>query len=140
MLERVDFYVLPEGQGREAFACRLAEKAYKLGHRVWLRLADAEQETALDALLWEFRPESFVPHARYSLQNLASHPVWLAQDHQVPPPCDLLINLSPKPYTPDTGVQRIAEVVSSAPAVLAATRQQFAHYKRDGLVIHTHKL
>ncbi len=40
-MPRVDFYVLPDHKdnGRALLACRLADKAYSLGHTVYLLAA-----------------------------------------------------------------------------------------------------
>lgn len=61
---RVDFYVLagPKPAARLRFACRLAEKAYRLDHRVHLQTGSAAEAEQLDELLWTFRQGSFVPH------------------------------------------------------------------------------
>ena len=37
-MTRIDFYIVQhsEPSSRERFACRLAEKAYRLGHRIYI--------------------------------------------------------------------------------------------------------
>ena len=62
-MTRVDFYVLPvsEPHGRLSFACRLAEKAWLGGHKVYLHGEDDAAARSLDELLWSFRDTSFVP-------------------------------------------------------------------------------
>ena len=63
-MSRVDFYVLA-GTGepsRHRFACRLAEKAYRLNNTVHIHTASQQQAELLDELLWTFRDGSFVPH------------------------------------------------------------------------------
>ena len=61
---RVDFYILAaaDSAARLRFACRLAEKAYHLKHRVHLHTASAAAAADVDDLLWTFRQGSFVPH------------------------------------------------------------------------------
>jgi len=64
---RVDFYVLPgtEARARLKFACRVAEKAYLAGQRVFVWLEDAAELQSFDDLLWTFADRSFVPHEIY---------------------------------------------------------------------------
>src|SRR3569832_2056639 len=65
-MTRVDFYILPDAStdGRERLACRLADKAYRLGHEVYIHARDRQHAARLDELLWTFRAGSFVPHQR----------------------------------------------------------------------------
>ncbi len=63
-MTKVDFYILPSADpaARLDFACKLTEKAWRMGHRIYLHCSDAAQRDALDARLWAFKGESFVPH------------------------------------------------------------------------------
>jgi len=74
---RIDFYVLPDQKdnGRALLACRLADKAYSLGHTVYVLAGSEAQAAALDDLLWTFRQDSFIPHERYPLVGEESSPV-----------------------------------------------------------------
>jgi DNA polymerase-3 subunit chi len=139
MSGRADFYVLPAGEERHHFACRLIEKAYKLGNKVWLRL-DEDAQAALDETLWSFRPESFVPHASFEPgANLADCPVWLMTE--LPDgDCDLLVNLASSPMEPPTRAGRVVELVTQDAQILQLTRQQYARYKALNWAINTHKL
>lgn len=62
-MSKVDFYILPTDSlsARLDFACKLCEKAWRLGHRVYLHCQDAEQRDELDLRLWRFKGEAFVP-------------------------------------------------------------------------------
>ena len=63
-MTKVDFYILPSADpsARLDFACKLTEKAWRMGHRIYLHCSDAAQREELDARLWAFKGESFVPH------------------------------------------------------------------------------
>ena len=63
-MPQVDFYILPSADplARLDFACKLTEKAWRMGHRIYLHCSDAAQRDELDARLWRFKGESFVPH------------------------------------------------------------------------------
>jgi DNA polymerase-3 subunit chi len=63
-MARVNFYLLtqPGESARRLFACRLAEKLWRQGLPVQVHAASRSEAEELDALLWQFSPESFVPH------------------------------------------------------------------------------
>ena len=63
-MARVDFYVLNQSgeQARRQFACKLAEKAYRLKNTVHIVAGSRADAERLDELLWTFRDGSFVPH------------------------------------------------------------------------------
>ncbi|MEM7284454.1 MAG: DNA polymerase III subunit chi, partial [Pseudomonadota bacterium] len=63
-MTRVDFYILKDTapEARELFAARLVEKAYRLGHKVFVHTANMHLATLFDEYLWTFRDGSFVPH------------------------------------------------------------------------------
>ncbi|MBI6634216.1 DNA polymerase III subunit chi, partial [Pseudomonas paralactis] len=50
-MTQVDFYILPSADplARLDFACKLTEKAWRMGHRIYLHCSDAAQRDELDA-------------------------------------------------------------------------------------------
>ena len=93
-MTRISFYVLAEDteESRRLFACRLAEKAWREGNRIYIAVNDESEAKAMDKQLWQFRPESFVPHNSEYTDAPTSAVVIGSQedcgDHH-----DLLINL-----------------------------------------------
>ena len=65
-MARIDFYILDQAgpKARLVFACRLAEKAWRLDNTVHVLAEDDRTARELDELLWTFRDGSFVPHER----------------------------------------------------------------------------
>lgn len=63
-LIRVDFYLLASDQpdARWLVACRLLEKAYAKGHKVYVLCNNKQDAELLDELLWTFKEDSFIPH------------------------------------------------------------------------------
>ena len=61
---RVDFYLLPSYQNdaRWLIACRLLEKAYAKGHKVYVLCNNQQDAELLEDLLWTLKEESFIPH------------------------------------------------------------------------------
>jgi len=93
---QVDFYLLKDDsvQNRVRFACRLADKAYRLGNRVFIHTESAEQTRLLDDLLWTFQQNSFVPHAIYQAEQNNPPPVLLAHNAEPDASSHVLINLA----------------------------------------------
>lgn len=142
MPPQVDFYVLSgaASHGRVEMACRLAEKAYRLGHRVYLLAADDAQARQLDELLWTFRQQSFVPHEIYPPETGDNVPVLIGIDPQPRWPAEVLINLAPEAPACFSDMQRVVELVDQQAAVLEASRARFRFYQGQGIEPATHKL
>ena len=81
-MSKVDFYILPTDSlsARLDFACKLCDKAWRLGHRVYLHCQDAEQRSELDQRLWHFKGEAFVPHDLAELHADATVALGIAED------------------------------------------------------------
>lgn len=141
-MTRIDFYVLPGvmARDRQVTACRLAEKAYRSGHRVYLQAATAHDGAMLDDLLWTFKQNSFVPHARWEGDDVPDVPVLIG--HQPSPPCcsDVLINLAAPIPDAYERFARIVEIVDAEDACRDAGRRRYRFYRDRGHVPVTHKL
>lgn len=139
-MAQADFYLLAEAgdAARERFACRLAAKVYGLNHRVHLRVPDAAALERLDALLWTFSDDSFVPHD-IVLDGAATAPVTLADAHRaLPDGTEVCINLCDDAL--DTPCARIAEIVAADEPARAAGRRRYAEYRDRGLELEMHRL
>ncbi len=139
---RIDFYVLPDQKenGRALLACRLADKAYSLGHTVYLFTAFEARAAALDDLLWTFRQDSFVPHERYPLVGEEGSPVLVGTAAPAAVEAQVLINLADSLPEGFERYQRVVELVDQHPEVLAQSRERFRQYRERGCAPETHKL
>ena len=139
-MTQVNFYTLssPDQESRQQFACRLAEKATQLGHQVFIQVDSAEQAAAMDALLWQFKPSSFVPHAL--AESAVSEPVVIGTEVRQAEYKDVFINLSVHPCQNLTRYQRVNEIISNDPEELQSGRQSYRHYQQQGFQPETHKL
>jgi len=145
-MTHIDFYILSDSasEARWHFACRLVDKALRLGHSVLVAMNNRAEAEALDQLLWTFKPESFIPHQCLSDENTKSAPVeitygsstaQLPGHHQ-----DLLINLSHAVPAYFSQFKRLSEVVIQAPEVLENTREHFSFYRERGYPIQHRKI
>lgn len=141
-MARVDFYVLKQAgvQARDAFACRLAEKAYRLDNRVHIHTASSSDAARVDELLWTFRDGSFVPHHVIGVSSDDEAPVTIGYGNAPPPSTELLINLSDDVPAIAASFTRIAELVTCDDDSRQKSRQRFAAYRDNGDEIDTHKL
>ena len=142
-MSKVDFYVI-SGAGdetRHRFACRLAEKAYRLNHTVHIHVADRASVQKIDDLLWTFRDGSFVPHEVLE-ERLGWNGASARRRVDVAPSrdCDLLINLSEEVPAIVDSFPRIAEIVTSDEDVRTRSRKRFVDYRERGHTLDTHKL
>lgn len=142
-MARVDFYVLSQTgpESRHAFACRLAEKAYRLDNRVHIHAGTQADADRIDDLLWTFRDGSFVPHHRIGRESteLVS-PVTIGYGDASAAPCDLLINLCDEIPAFVEAFPRVAELVSSDPECKQLSRKRFAEYRDKGHTLETHNV
>ena len=142
-MARVDFYVVAGSgdQARRQFACRLAEKAYRLNNSVHIEVADGATAQIMDELLWTFRDGSFIPHdvlASGADESLAPVTVGCEPSDQLK--ADLVINLTNEIPAVTNTASRIAEIVTSDNDGKVFARQKFATYRKDGHTLETHKI
>lgn len=139
-MTKVDFYILPSADpsARLDFACKLTDKAWRLGHRVYLHCSDAQQREDLDARLWRFKGETFVPHGVIEEDQDAPVALGVGDDpgqHQ-----DLLVNLDLRIPEFFKRFARVAEIVVEDPAIRLAARESFRFYREQGYPLQDHRL
>ena len=139
-MTQVDFYVLPESapKSRTLFACRLAEKAFALGHRVFVHAPGEGAAREVDELLWTFWDRSFIPHCR--ADEDADAPVHIGGGPEPAGDYHLLINLGAQVPSFVERFARVAEVVDRDETRKAEGRERFRFYKDRGYPLETHKL
>ena len=76
---KVDFYHLTRMPLDRALP-RIAERVLAGGERLLIVAADEAQRVSLDRLLWDFAPDSFLPHARLGGDNDHAQPILIAPD------------------------------------------------------------
>jgi DNA polymerase-3 subunit chi len=140
-MTRVDFYLLGSGdpRSRRVTACRLIEKAFRQGHKVYLHTSSEEETRILDDLLWTFRQGSFVPHEPHPGAS-AETPVLIGHDAVPETMTDVLVNLSPEVPAGFDRFERLAELIDQDEAVKQAGRRRYKIYQAQGHEIQTHHL
>jgi len=142
-MARVDFYVLERADERSRFtlACKLAEKAYRLKHSVYIHAKSRDDAERLNELLWTFRDGSFVPHGLIGANAETERaPVMIGCEPGGVETRDLLINLCDEKPAFAESFPRVAELVTSEENCRLLSRKRFAEYRDKGHAIQTHKL
>ena len=140
-MARVDFYLLKQSglQHRHSFACRLAEKAYRLDNTVHIHTVSQSEAERLNDLLWTFRDDSFVPHELLNQPNSPHQsPVTIAYGDENIEPRDLLINLCNAIPPFAEAFPRVAELVTSDEDWKQESRKRFLAYRDQGHTLETH--
>ena len=139
---RVDFYLLKSSEPEAAshVACRLLEKAYQRGHRVFVYCDSQEQAESLDELLWTYKEDSFIPH---NLQGEGPEPPPAVQIGFGDEPRgfnDILLNMATTipPYL--SRFRRIMEGVAPHDTAINISRDHYREYRAKRFELHTHTI
>ncbi len=124
---------------KDMAVCQLTNKAFLLGHRIYIHTADAVEAQRLDNLLWTFAAGSFIPHA-ITHDADANTPVIIGQDAPSEAFDDVLISLAPQVPECFSRFQRVAEVVGPGDAEKQQARERFRFYRDRGYELQTHNL
>jgi DNA polymerase-3 subunit chi len=137
-MTQIDFYT--NVADKLATACRIAAKAYGLGHRMVVLCPDSAVAQRFDRLLWTTPATGFVPHCAPSDPLAAVTPVIV--DHRGGEPlCDeVLLNLRPE-WPPFFGrFERLVEIVSLDEEDRQQGRERYKFYRDRGYEIRNHDL
>jgi len=141
-MTRVDFYLIENAadRGKDIAVCRLAQKAFLLGRRIYILTESDEDARRLDRLMWTFSAGSFIPHAIGSESGDADCPVLIGHDEPPTVHEDVLIQLAPKVPEYFSRFQRVAEIVDDNEDGKALARERFRFYRDRGYALQTHQL
>lgn len=137
-MTRIDFYQIDSSETPLAFACRLIEKIYRRGHRVYIHTPGPDQSNELDDLLWSLRPDRFIPHCLADSDEEA--PVRIGHGNTPSEHQDVLVNLSGQ--VPDffSRFDRVAEVVPRDTTSRETARNNYKFYKDRGYPLDYHQM
>ena len=139
---QIDFYVLQEQSpgGRFKLACRIVEKAYRLGHQVYVRTDNSDDTNVLDDLLWTFSQNSFVPHQLCTESEPRESPVVIGEHPRTAEGIDVVISVADDPVSDFTEYPRIVEIVGYEEDEKISGRNRFRYYREHGVEPNTHRI
>lgn len=143
-MTRIDFYILQAAaaEGKARLVCKLTDKAYRAGHRVYIFAPDTAAAQRLDELLWTFHPGSFIPHGLHLSGKELEDDAPVLIGHQEPPEHhhDVLISLSPQVPPFFSRFERLVECVGTDDEDKAQSRERFRFYRERGYALETHNV
>lgn len=142
-MPKVNFYILSSQseQGRQLFACKLAEKAFRLGFKAYILTHCKQQAQQMDKLLWRFRTHSFVPHEVFQGKLPSCTNAVIIGTQQAPAPWQhTLINLSMDCPENIMQSEHIFELLDNDETQKQAARLRYRHYQTQGITPNTHKM
>lgn len=140
-MTQVDFYLQGETAGPDLLACRLADKAFRNGHSVYVLAASPQQADTLDQMLWTFSQGSFVPHRLHTSGPAPEDVKVLIGTHEAPPELhDVLISLAEQVPPFFSRFERVIEIVAGDENTREIARQRFRFYRDRGYPLQTHEL
>ncbi len=139
---RVDFYLLDKSEPGALWllACRLIEKAYARGHRVFVQCQNQHDAERLDELLWTYKDDSFIPHNLQGEGPEPPPPVQIGYDKEPRGFNDIFINLTDSVPPFFTRFSRVIELVAADEEAKAICRDHYRHYRANGCELQTHHI
>lgn len=139
---RIDFYILKDNANNAFWllVCRLLEKAYLKGRRIFVFCNNQSDAHYLDELLWTFKEDSFIPHNLQGEGPEPPPPVQIGFSEEPRGYNDILINLSETIPPFHVRFQRIIELVSPNETAKILSRNHYKFYKQQQYELFTHEL
>ena len=115
----------------------LVEKSLERGWRVVVQAASEERIEALDAHLWVFRDDSFLPHGTWREAEAAEQPVLLTVHDGNPNGAAVRFLLDGAPVPADAGdYERIVLLIDgNDPDAVAAAREHWSEGRAKGFEV-----
>jgi DNA polymerase III subunit chi len=112
----------------------LLEKSLERGWRVVVQAASEERIEALDAHLWTFRDDSFLPHGTWREAEAAQQPILLTVNDDNPNEAAVRFLIDGAPVPPDAAsYQRIVLLFDGDdPDAVALARTRWSDAKQQG--------
>jgi DNA polymerase-3 subunit chi len=112
----------------------LLEKSLERGWRVVVQSTSEERTEALDAHLWTYREDSFLPHATWRVADAGDHPIILAVEDGNPNRANVRFLVDNAPLPADSGIyDRVVLLFNGDDAdALAAARHAWSDCKTQG--------
>lgn len=136
-MSRIDFYHLKR-QTLEEVLPKLLQKAYATGKRVMLKLP-TEKVEEINAFLWTYNDESFLPHGSKKDGFADEQPIWLTDGDSNANNAQFLFLMcgAQSDIEQSSAFERVFNIFdgNNEPA-LEQARQQWKMYKDAGFEVH----
>jgi DNA polymerase-3 subunit chi len=137
-MTQIDFYT--NVADKLATACRLAQKAYALGHRVVATCSDADMAQRFDRMLWMSPATGFTPHCDSGNALALVTPIVIDRRGGEPVHDQILLNLTDESPPLFARFERLIEIVSCGEDDKRVARGRYKFYRDRGYDIRVHDL
>jgi DNA polymerase-3 subunit chi len=139
---KVDFYIIKndDPDADWLFSAKLIEKAYQLGHQIYVLCDDEDMAIAFDEFLWQFNPDSFIPHHLFNEGPIPPAPVQIGFGDHLPQSKDILVNLSATLPHNHQQFKRICEIVANQDEIKVAKRKNYRDYQSAQYTLSNHEI
>lgn len=128
----VNFYHLQRSTLESALP-KLLEKILQAGKRAVVMARSEERVTALNALLWTYDPNAFLPHGSKADGHAPEQPVWLTAEDENPNAATVLVLTDGAATAHLRDYERCLELFDgNDPDRVAEARQRWAGYRQEG--------
>ena len=140
-MARADFYLIAKPRFRDdplLLVCELVKRAYTAEQPTLILARSQEQADELDAKLWEFDEDSFIPHQIAGDEDDALTAVLIAPPGVETADRNLVVNL--RDECAEGTFERVLEVVAADSAERDGSRVRWSEYKRRGFELTKHDM
>ncbi len=142
---RADFYLIDKPRFRDdplLLVCELAKRAFAAEQPTLILARSQEQAEELDAKLWEFDADAFIPHQIAGDAEDEITAVLIVAPDTETGPRPLVINLRDAPVlgTFAETCERVLEVVPADEAERLGSRERWKAYKQAGMEVLKHDM
>ena len=139
---RIDSYFTktPDTDADCLFSEKKKKKAYQLGHQIYVLCENEDMAIAFDEFLWQFNPDSFIPHHLFNEGPTPPAPVQIGFEHHLPQSRDILVNLAGNVPNFHSQFKRICEIVANQEDSKACKRQNYKFYQSQGYALNNHEI
>lgn len=131
-MTEIGFYHLQRSPLERALP-KLLEKVLEAGKRAVVVAGSDERVESLNAILWTYRTDGFLPHGSAKDGNAEAQPVWLATAPESPNGADILILTDGASGENFDGFERCLEMFDgNDDTAVAAARERWTAYKAAG--------
>jgi DNA polymerase-3 subunit chi len=115
----------------------LLEKSLQRGWRVIVQAGSEERLEALDAHLWTYRDDSFLPHGTWRESEAAEQPILLTVNDDNPNGAAVrfLVDGAPMPAEPGSYQRVVLLFDGEDPDAVAAARERWSDAKTKGFAV-----
>ena len=140
-MPRADFYLIGKPRFRDdplLLVCELARRAFTNAQATVILVRSQDQAESLDARLWDFSDDAFLPHQIAGDDDDDITPVLIVPPAVAVEERPLAINL--RDSCALGRHERVLEVVAADPAERDGSRARWSEYKRRGYELNKHDM